>query len=537
MVIQNKYNLYYWLIFALVIVSISINNWSIGFWDQDESAYAGFAYTFLETGNWMIPDFIWSDVHRKPPLHFWSIALSFKLFGANEFATRIPSALAIIGTCLLILLMGGTLFGKEVAKKAMLIASSGILLIALAKISVTDSMLLFFETLTVFSLFNFLKSKNYNYLIGLVLGIAGGTLTKGPPVLIVTYGILGILFLFKNYRIQTILIFLISLLGLIPIYLWGRAVWNIDNGKFIMWMVDWYILKRGEGVFGQTGPPGYFLIIFLVGMFAFSSFFILGLKEQFAKFFKRNQQSETTIFIVAWLVSGWFVYELISSKLPAYAIGALPAISVLIALQVTNMNTESNTTKWRKFALGAQLFFTIVLGMAFIISAFVFLDNIPRIMALVVGSVVIILGIYSFKQDNRNFLLLCIIALLPSLVAWSFIVPSLESKRSTTKIVANYIEESYPKSTPIVFTKDFALPSLPFYLATAKYKYAENQDWGAWKKSFNEGALLIFNEEGYAIFREQNKELKDTDLRLHQIDGWIPDRGKEISYFILSSTK
>lgn len=34
-------------------------------WEQDEAAYAGFAQTMNRTGDYLIPNFIWSDQHRK----------------------------------------------------------------------------------------------------------------------------------------------------------------------------------------------------------------------------------------------------------------------------------------------------------------------------------------------------------------------------------------------------------------------------------------------------------------------------------------
>ena len=71
-------------------------------WEQDEAAYAGFAYNMLEKDNYVIPDFEWSWPHRKPPFHFWLIAASYSLFGYNEFATRIPSVLAILTSLFLL---------------------------------------------------------------------------------------------------------------------------------------------------------------------------------------------------------------------------------------------------------------------------------------------------------------------------------------------------------------------------------------------------------------------------------------------------
>lgn len=535
MVESKKYRLFYWLIFACSIFTLFIHNNSLGFWDQDESAYAGFAYNFLQTGNWLIPDFLWSDVHRKPPLHFWHIALSFKVFGANEFATRVPSVLAVIGTVLLIRFMSAPLFGVRVSKKAMLILSTSLLLIVLAKNSVTDSTLLFFETLAVLSIFNFLRSKRKVYLLFFILGIAGGALTKGPPVLIITYGILGILFLFRTYRIQTIYLFLVSLLGLIPLFLWGKAVWSLDGGTFITWMIDWYILKRGEGVFGQTGPPGYFLIVFLVGLFAFSSFFLVGLKEHLISFFVKRKRSENSIFIVAWLIAGWFVYELINSKLPAYAIGALPAISLVIADQIEHFRTRlASNTRWYSVTAVIQLVITLAIGGAFIFIAFYFLDGLAHVASIITGLLTIGFGIYLFKNERKDFLLLCMSALIPSFFAWTFIVGSFEEDRCTTKTVAQVVADNYKLSSQVVFTKDFSLPSLPFYLAVKGFDFVENQDFETYNVHLNNGDVLIFDQEGFNLFREQQNELFEQQLTLHQVDGWIPDRGKRISYIIVS---
>jgi 4-amino-4-deoxy-L-arabinose transferase-like glycosyltransferase len=91
------------IIYLLVVSFILFfgNNW-VSLWDQDEAAYAGFAKTMIESGNWLMPEFMWSEVHRKPPLHFWNIAISYKMFGINEFAVRFPSALFILLTLILV---------------------------------------------------------------------------------------------------------------------------------------------------------------------------------------------------------------------------------------------------------------------------------------------------------------------------------------------------------------------------------------------------------------------------------------------------
>src|SRR6478752_3145184 len=110
------YKKYFFLVLWLTIVLILFSgNQLISLWDQDEAAYAGFALNMLDSHNWIIPKFMWSEVHRKTPLHFWSIVLSYKLFGINEFSVRLPSSLMIFFTYVSIYMAGKPLFGDKVS--------------------------------------------------------------------------------------------------------------------------------------------------------------------------------------------------------------------------------------------------------------------------------------------------------------------------------------------------------------------------------------------------------------------------------------
>src|SRR4051812_48737794 len=81
-----------WLVIFVVLVVglLFVGNASTPLWDQDEAAYAGFAREMLRTKDWIVPQFTWSEVHRKPPLLFWCIAGAYRLFGESEFAVRLP---------------------------------------------------------------------------------------------------------------------------------------------------------------------------------------------------------------------------------------------------------------------------------------------------------------------------------------------------------------------------------------------------------------------------------------------------------------
>ncbi|MBI4648394.1 MAG: glycosyltransferase family 39 protein [Bacteroidia bacterium] len=185
-----------WLVLLYLLIILFAGNWSISLWNQDEAAYAGFAKNMLESGNWLIPDFMWSEIHRKPPLHFWLVASSFSLFGINEFALRLTSSLAIFGVYLLVFFQGRKFFGTISVLYAIVVLGTSFLVPALGKIALTDGLLLLFSTLCGFGVLNVLKFRSKLWVAIFWLSFAFALLTKGPPIIIFTsiFGLLAFIF-------------------------------------------------------------------------------------------------------------------------------------------------------------------------------------------------------------------------------------------------------------------------------------------------------------------------------------------------------
>ncbi|MBD2123873.1 glycosyltransferase family 39 protein [Trichocoleus sp. FACHB-262] len=90
------------LIWALAIAWLLLIGWiaffghlgSIGLIDETEPLFVEAARQMTVTGDWITPFF--NEVPRfdKPPLIYWLMAIAFKAFGVNEWAARLPSALA-----------------------------------------------------------------------------------------------------------------------------------------------------------------------------------------------------------------------------------------------------------------------------------------------------------------------------------------------------------------------------------------------------------------------------------------------------------
>ena len=109
-----------WIVIFTILIGLVafIGNGSTALWDQDEAAYAGFAREMVRSGDWVVPHFLWSEAHRKPPLLLWGIASGFKLLGESEFLVRLPALLGTCGSFLAVLWFGRPLVGARAARLA-----------------------------------------------------------------------------------------------------------------------------------------------------------------------------------------------------------------------------------------------------------------------------------------------------------------------------------------------------------------------------------------------------------------------------------
>jgi 4-amino-4-deoxy-L-arabinose transferase-like glycosyltransferase len=75
-------------------------------YSQTEGQYAGAAREMVEADQWLLPTNNGTPRLQKPPLLYWLIIISFKLFGVNAAAARLPVALAVVASAALIFLIG-----------------------------------------------------------------------------------------------------------------------------------------------------------------------------------------------------------------------------------------------------------------------------------------------------------------------------------------------------------------------------------------------------------------------------------------------
>jgi 4-amino-4-deoxy-L-arabinose transferase-like glycosyltransferase len=87
-----------WMLIAALFAAIYFASlFSPPLLDDVDAAHAQAAQGISETGDWITSKIDGIRYIEKPPFPYWTIAIMYRLFGQNTFATHLPNALAMLG--------------------------------------------------------------------------------------------------------------------------------------------------------------------------------------------------------------------------------------------------------------------------------------------------------------------------------------------------------------------------------------------------------------------------------------------------------
>lgn len=185
----------WWLAALLVVLAFSFQG-TRGIWEPDEGRYSAVGINMLESGDWLVPTADGENPHlTKPPITYWALAASFGLFGTNEWAARLPGAIAFIGTGLLVFGLGRRLCPARPWLPALIHALSLVPFIS-ANIVSTDVLLTLFETAAMFAFVEAWQRGNgldRRWVRVMWLAWALAFMTKGPPGLLPLLAVVALL--------------------------------------------------------------------------------------------------------------------------------------------------------------------------------------------------------------------------------------------------------------------------------------------------------------------------------------------------------
>jgi 4-amino-4-deoxy-L-arabinose transferase-like glycosyltransferase len=313
-------------------------------WDIDEGNNAEAAREMLASGNWVVPTFNFELRVDKPALLYWLQIGAYEIFGVNEFAARLPSALAALATVLLTYELGRRMFGPAAGLLAGLVLASTAMFCAAAHFANPDALLVACTTLTllVFWLSYARGGRGWFVPAGVTAGLA--FLAKGPVGLVLPLGVCG-LFLLWSRRLTILLDrrlalgVLAFLLVALPWYAWVGAE---TKGEFLRG----FFLTHNRDRFlnpmeNHAGPVFYYLLVLVAGFAPWSVFF--GLVGWYALRALRPPRASDRLqppspddpapfrFLICWIVVYLVFFSASGTKLPNYVLPLYPPAAILTA--------------------------------------------------------------------------------------------------------------------------------------------------------------------------------------------------------------
>lgn len=318
------------ILFIISFVLFSGNNHEVSIYILDEAKNASCAREMMETGRYDYPTFNYELRTDKPPLHYFFMIASYKLFGVNPWAARFFSAIFGALTVLLVFHYGSKFHDKSSALWSAVVLLASVHFQLQHHLAVPDPYLIFFVTWSVLLFYSFIVTKKSKYIYLMYSAIALGFLSKGP-VSIVIPGLIFIIFLFitKRFNLTTIKSFYpIAGLSIMLVIAapWFLAVHFRTEGEWTRQFFLLHNLNRYTNEFEGHGGTFLITIIYtLIGMLPFSIYIYLAIKH-----FLINRKDEWLLlsFIAAVTVVVFFCFS--QTRLPNYTVLAYPYISVLI---------------------------------------------------------------------------------------------------------------------------------------------------------------------------------------------------------------
>jgi 4-amino-4-deoxy-L-arabinose transferase-like glycosyltransferase len=127
--------------------------------DDVDAVQAQIARNMLGSGDWVTAHLDGVPYLEKPPLLYWMIGVSYKIFGVHDWSARIPVALSAIALCWTTAAFGLWAFGKRAGFYAGLCMSTCIGLFLFTRILLPDAMLTFSIALALWALLRVLEEE------------------------------------------------------------------------------------------------------------------------------------------------------------------------------------------------------------------------------------------------------------------------------------------------------------------------------------------------------------------------------------------
>jgi 4-amino-4-deoxy-L-arabinose transferase-like glycosyltransferase len=528
-------------ILILLALPYFINLGVSSIWDANEAFYAETPREMIASGDYLAPKFNFQPRVQKPPLTYWAVVASYKVFGINEFAVRFPGALAALGILLFAYGMGRMLFSPRAAIFSAAITGTTARIFILERRLPIDILLLFFMIGALYFLLRAIHTKiraNWAIFYGFM---AAAFMTKGPIAILIPMASFLIWLFFnrkscrpKFYPFMGIAIFIALSL---PYYL---LIFRAHGWSYIApFFISDNLGRFATEALGPSRGFFYYVPIFLSDFFPWSFIAIIC---AYLLWRRRHMQPPLANsdfgLLISWCLFTFVFFSLSKNKQEYYIAPIFPAAAVLIAGVLdgyvgryakdatgkiyTNLALEKLDRKFMRlmslfYGSLAFLLFAVSLLLPFVLTSFIpdisFILHYAPSLILLSGAAMMMRCIKYKKYIS------CFIALAASLYI-IFIsgavtyVPALEAVRPVKDFCLNIENQWCPAAGDQAGYFRSSLPSMVFYLKNPVF---EEQSYEKMAERFrSKGRIFcILSYKDYVSFMDSNLNLQILDRRSH----------------------
>jgi len=347
---RSKSRLADWRISLLVLAGLWLATYVVGLshpplLDDADTVHAEAAREMLQRHDWVTLYVNGVRYLEKAPLMYWSVALSYKLFGISEWSTRFPLMLGVLAMILATYGLGRWAFGGEGGFYSGVVLATALGPFLFTRFLIPDVLVGLWLTLTFWFFLLSLDQAKPSRLVcwGLAAVCALNVLTKGLIGLVFPAGALGLYLLLTGNLRHLLKLRLVSstLVFLVLAAPWHilAALRNPPQGHVRGFLWFYFVNEHFRRFLGTREPHDYdtvplllFWALLVLWLIPWTAFLPQALKDlpwrwsQFRASMSRRERAYLLFFLWNLVIVGFFSF---STRQEYYTIPALPGLALL----------------------------------------------------------------------------------------------------------------------------------------------------------------------------------------------------------------
>lgn len=500
-----------------------VNLGTSSLWDTNEAFYAETPREMIESGNFSDPTFNYLPRLNKPPLSYWIVAGSYRLFGISEGAERVPIALGAVILMATAFALGRAAASNEAGLISAIALAANPRFLFFARRIIIDVYIAMFLALALLFFALALRTidrgempRRRFYLVMMYVTIGLAVITKGP-VGVVLPALTFLLFALTTKRFNLFREMMLPagfvLVAVIALP-WYVSICHNHGWRYIAsFLLGDNLSRYTSGNWGPSRSVFFYVPVLLGDLFPWSlllipalgTFLLAGLRRilhsalrwsgRDAKVGAGKDRKEdagvlavyglagsTNLLLFLWIVSIVGFFSLSKGKEDLYILPIYPAAMAIVGVLLSRFIDEAATTSNFTRLVSRILVVTAVAVLATGCALLYLRGIMPvtlRLAGVVPISIAAILGgglIFLAVVMKRRFITVLAMMLTMAVINWVIVlrmVPDYERFQPVPPI-AEIIRSRAGAKARICYFK-YAAPSLVYYLNRRIYEYSDDE--------------------------------------------------------------